>query len=121
MPKIHEKETISQLPIKPRRTKGTYSYKLRNRFAASVLAVATLIGIGYSFLPSTDKVRKYTIENWYQESDWHKQRRSKLAPFVEKHDLQSSYSPPVIFGDNDSIAIQNAMKLIDPLNVKSDQ
>jgi hypothetical protein len=48
MPKINEKETISELPVKPRRTKGTYSYTARNRFAAAVLAVTSLLGLTYA-------------------------------------------------------------------------
>lgn len=42
------KETISDYPIKPRRTQGTRSYTLRNRVAAVGLAIGVLFGIGYT-------------------------------------------------------------------------
>jgi hypothetical protein len=48
MPKIHEKLTISDYPVKPRKTKGTYSYRARNYFATSFIVVGSLIGILYA-------------------------------------------------------------------------
>lgn len=43
-----ERETISDYPIKPRRTKGTRSYNIRNRVAGVVLAIGVAIGTVYS-------------------------------------------------------------------------
>lgn len=42
------KETISDYPIKPRRTKGTRSYIIRNRVAAVGLVIGSLFGFGYA-------------------------------------------------------------------------
>lgn len=45
---MSERKTISEYPVKPRRTRGTYTHKFRNRVAAAVLAVSSLIGVAYA-------------------------------------------------------------------------
>ena len=44
---IDDKRSVSEYPIKPRRTKGTYAHRARNYFASSVIAAGILIGVIY--------------------------------------------------------------------------
>lgn len=44
---IDDKRSVSEQPIKPRRTKGTVAHKARNRFAIVVIAGSLLLGSIY--------------------------------------------------------------------------
>lgn len=44
---IDDKRSVSELPIKPRRTKGTYAYRGRNHFASAVILGGSLLGIAW--------------------------------------------------------------------------
>lgn len=47
---IDEKRTISELPIKPRRTKGTYSFRFRNYVASALLGTGVVLGTVWMFV-----------------------------------------------------------------------
>ncbi|CAG9798666.1 unnamed protein product [Chironomus riparius] len=120
MSRTNEKSTISEYPVKPRRTKGTYSYRARNYFATACVLFGGLVGLAYSFLPSTDRIRHYVLEN-FQETEEQKVKRRRLAPFKESSDLQSASQLPVILDPADSAAIKISLQVNDPLQVRPDQ
>ncbi|CRL00843.1 CLUMA_CG014094, isoform A [Clunio marinus] len=77
---IDKKRTISDFPIKPRRTKGTVSFTYRNYFASAVLGVGILIGIGYMVLPASSGARKYFYDNMERSEE--SKLQARMTPFV---------------------------------------
>lgn len=60
-------------------------------------------------------------ENLLVESDEHKLKKSRLAPFLEGNDLQSAQMFPVLVDPGDSYTAKKNLKLLDPLEVSPDQ
>ncbi|CAO1358276.1 unnamed protein product [Diamesa hyperborea] len=72
-------------PSKPRRTRGTYSYKFRNYFASAILGVAIISGIAWTCLPFVQTIRAKAKRDFFSSTDDEKDRRYLMSLFTQKN------------------------------------
>lgn len=81
---IDEQRSVSEKPIKPRRTKGTVAHKARNKFATAVILGGSLLGLAWMYSLNTHKIREAIISTYKAEPNEADKRRQMMTSFGGK-------------------------------------